>query len=445
MRVKGGAQLRNRKRPVSIILYPLLIYPLPFTLHPLPFNLYTLHFQVPMPRSSIYDILPPWSSRIRPYPPGKPIEEVERELGHTAIKLASNENPLGPSPKAQEAIRNYLNHIHFYPDGSGYYLRKKLAEIHGLPPEQIILGAGSTDLIELVAKTFLSGSADEAITSESAFYMYRLAIEDMGAGLVQTPMRDLTFDLAAIAHAITARTKVVYLGNPNNPTGTIFTAEELDRFLAAIPPRVLVVLDEAYFEYVQRPDYSHSVDCVRAGKNLLVLRTFSKVHGLAGIRLGYGMGHPELIECLQRIRSPFNASSLAQVAGMAALDDTEHVAKVGGEQPPGDEIFDRRVDARGSALHAFRRELPAGRYRPGLRRRLHPFAARRHHRAAHEALRFPHLSARDGGKTRGKRAVSGSAANACSEDSRRHTVDSRQGQVERGLSRSRGFSMTQCW
>ena len=279
-----------------------------------------------MPRTPIYDILPPWSSRIRPYPPGKPIEEVERELGRTAIKLASNENPLGPSPKAQEAIRNYLEHIHIYPDGGGYYLRKRLAEIQGLSSDQIILGAGSTDLIELVAKTFLSG-ADEALTSESAFYMYRLAIEDMGAGLVQVPMRDLTFDLPAIAHAVTARTKVVYLGNPNNPTGTMFTAEELDRFLAAIPARILVVLDEAYFEYVERPDYSHSIDSVRAGKNFLVLRTFSKVHGLAGLRLGYGMGHPELIECLQRIRSPFNASSLAQVAGLAALDDREHIAR----------------------------------------------------------------------------------------------------------------------
>jgi len=279
-----------------------------------------------MPRTPIYDILPPWSSRIRPYPPGKPIEEVERELGRTAIKLASNENPLGPSPKAREAIRNYLEHIHIYPDGGGYYLRKRLAEIQGLSLDQIILGAGSTDLIELVAKTFLSG-ADEAITSESAFYMYRLAIEDMGAGLVQAPMRDLTFDLPAIAHAVTARTKVVYLGNPNNPTGTMFTAGELDRFLAALPARILVVLDEAYFEYAERPDYSHSIDAVRAGKNLLVLRTFSKVHGLAGMRLGYGMGHPELIECLQRIRSPFNASSVAQVAGLAALGDQEHIAR----------------------------------------------------------------------------------------------------------------------
>jgi len=279
-----------------------------------------------MARFSIEDILPPWSARIRPYPPGKPIEEVERELGRTAVKLASNENPLGPSPKAQEAIRKYLENLHFYPDGGGYYLRRKLSEMHGLSMEQLILGAGSTDLIELVGKTFLQ-PGDEAITSESAFYMYRLAIEDMGASLVQTPMRDLTFDLPAIAHVISRRTKVVYLGNPNNPTGTMFTAGELDQFLDAIPPRVLVVLDEAYYEYVQRPDYSHSVDRVREGRNILVLRTFSKVHGLAGLRLGYGMGHPELIAALHRIRSPFNASSVAQVAGLAALSDQEHVAR----------------------------------------------------------------------------------------------------------------------
>jgi histidinol-phosphate aminotransferase len=279
-----------------------------------------------MPRSIIYDILPPWSSHIRPYPPGKPVEEVERELGRTAIKLASNENPLGPSPKAQEAIQRHLSRIHSYPDGSGYYLRRKLAEIHQLKMDQIILGAGSTELMELAAKTFL-GSGDEAVTSESAFYMYRLAIEDMGAGVVATPMRESTFDLPAMAHAITQKTKLVYIGNPNNPTGTMFTAEALNSFLDAIPPQVLVVLDEAYYEYVQRPDYSRSVDCVRAARNLLVLRTFSKVHGLAGLRLGYGMGHRELIECLNRIRSPFNASSLAQVAGLAALEDHEHVAR----------------------------------------------------------------------------------------------------------------------
>jgi histidinol-phosphate aminotransferase len=296
-------------------LTTLILYPSTFTLYPLT-----------MPRSIIYDILPSWSSRIRPYPPGKPVEEVELELGRTVIKLASNRNPLGPSPKAQDAVRHHLNRIHSYPDGSGYYLRRKLAEIHQLKIDQIILGAGSTELMELVAKTFLS-SGDEAVTSESAFYMYRLAIEDMGAGVVTTPMRESTFDLAAMAHAITQKTKLVYLGNPNNPTGTMFTAEALNRFLDAIPPQVLVVLDEAYYEYVQRPDYSRSVDCVRAGRNLLVLRTFSKVHGLAGLRLGYGMGHRELIECLNRLRSPFNASSLAQVAGLAALEDREHVVR----------------------------------------------------------------------------------------------------------------------
>src|SRR6516164_7922720 len=279
-----------------------------------------------MRRTHLNELLPPWVNRIRPYPPGKPIEEVERELGHPAIKLASNENPLGPSPKALEAIRGDLQRVHFYPDGSGYYLRKKLAEIQGLDMSQIILGAGATDLIELVGKTFLTGG-DEGITSESAFYIYRLAIEEMGAALVQTPMRHLTFDLAAIAHAVTHRTKVIYLGNPNNPTGTMFTADALDRLLDTLPPRVLVVLDEAYYDYVQRPDYSRSLACVREGKNVLVLRTFSKVHGLAGLRIGYGMGHAELIEALNRVRSPFNANRLAQTAALAALDDRDHVAR----------------------------------------------------------------------------------------------------------------------
>src|SRR5690242_6093183 len=166
-----------------------------------------------MPRANVNELLPTWSSRIRPYPPGKPIEEVERELGRTAVKLASNENPLGPSPKALEAIRNSLNKVYLYPDGSGYYLREKLAGLHSLDMKQVILGAGSTDLIELAGKTFLS-AGDEGITSESAFYIYRLAIEEMGAGLMQTPLKDMVFDLVAIARSITQRTKVIYLGNP---------------------------------------------------------------------------------------------------------------------------------------------------------------------------------------------------------------------------------------
>ncbi len=279
-----------------------------------------------MPRYSIEEILHPWSKRIRPYPPGKPIEEVERELGRRAIKLASNENPLGPSPKAVEAIQESMAGIHRYPDGAGYYLRQRLAELHELDMDQIILGAGSTDLIELAAKTFLS-AGDEGITSESAFYIYRLAVEEMGAGLALAPMRDMTVDLAAIARAVTPRTKVIYLGNPNNPTGTMFTASELDRFLDSISPRLLVVLDEAYYDYVGRPDYSHSLNYVHEGRNVLVLRTFSKVHGLAGLRIGYGCGHAELIAALNRIRSPFNANMLAQAAALAALDDREHVLR----------------------------------------------------------------------------------------------------------------------
>jgi histidinol-phosphate aminotransferase len=276
-------------------------------------------------RFSINELLPPWVTRIRPYPPGKPIEEVERELGHTAVKLASNENPLGPSPRALEALRNSLDRANFYPDGGGYYLRQKLAELQQLDMSQIILGSGSTDLIELVAKTFLT-AGDQGITSQSAFYIYRLAIEEMGAELIQTPLRENAFDLAAIAHAVTQRTKVIYIANPNNPTGRMVTADDMDRFLGALPPRVLVVLDEAYYEYVRDPDYSHSLDYVRNGRNVLVLRTFSKVYGLAGLRLGYGMGNPELIEALNRVRSPFNANSLAQAAGLAAIDDQEHVA-----------------------------------------------------------------------------------------------------------------------
>ena len=277
-------------------------------------------------RFSINELLPPWVMRIRPYPPGKPIEEVERELGHSAVKLASNENPLGPSPGALEALRNSLDRANFYPDGGGYYLRQKLAEIRQLDMSQVILGSGSTDLIELVAKTFLTG-ADQGITSQSSFYIYRLAIEEMGAELIQTPLRENAYDLAAIAHAVTQRTKIIYIANPNNPTGRMVTADDMDRFLDALPPRVLVVLDEAYYEYVRDPNYSHSLDYVRNGRNVLVLRTFSKVYGLAGLRLGYGMGHPELIEALNRVRSPFNANSLAQAAGLAALDDQEHVAR----------------------------------------------------------------------------------------------------------------------
>lgn len=276
-----------------------------------------------MSKLSISSFAPPWVSRIQPYPTGKPIEEVERELGHSAIKLASNENPLGPSPQALEAIRRSLDRVHLYPDSGGYELRRKLAELLQLEMNQIILGAGSTGLIELAAKTFLSGG-DHGIASESSFLIYRLAIQKAAAGLTLVPLKGMTIDLTAIRRAITPRTKVVFLANPNNPTGTSFTAERFDAFLDAIPPHVLVVLDEAYYDYAS-PGYSRSLDLVRAGRNVLVLRTFSKVYGLAGLRLGYGCGHPDLIESLNRIRAPFNTSRPAQAAALAALEDREYV------------------------------------------------------------------------------------------------------------------------
>lgn len=279
-----------------------------------------------MKRIPIHELLPPWASRLRPYPAGKPIEEVERELGHGAIKLASNENPLGPSPKALEALRHSLPRTNLYPDSAGYYLRRKLAEVHQLEMSQIVLGAGSTDLIEVAARTFLS-PGDQGITSQSAFFIYRSAIAVMGGEPAEPPLRGGRLDLAAMAHAVTERTKVIYIANPNNPTGTMIPAEDLDRFLDAVPPRVLVVLDEAYYEYVREPNYSRSLEYVRRGRNVLVLRTFSKVYGLAGLRLGYGIGHPELIDALHLVRSVFNTSSAAQAAGIAALDDTEHVAR----------------------------------------------------------------------------------------------------------------------
>jgi histidinol-phosphate aminotransferase len=274
----------------------------------------------------IDELVTPCCRHLRPYPPGKPIEEVERELGHQAIKLASNENPLGPSPLALEAVRRCLQRASFYPDGGGYYLRRKLAKLHQTSMSQVILGAGSTELIELAAKSCVA-PGDEVVISESSFYIYETATLSMGGRLVKVPMRDLTCDLEAMARAVTPRTKIVYLANPNNPTGTLFRADEFERFLGTVPARTLVVLDEAYCDYVDTPDYSRSLSEVKAGKNVLVLRTFSKVHGLAGLRIGYAVGCEELIEVLNRVRSPFNASSVAQAAALAALDDDEHVAR----------------------------------------------------------------------------------------------------------------------
>ena len=270
--------------------------------------------------------IPQYIEEIDPYIPGKPIEEVERELGLTAVKLASNENPLGPSPLAIEAARRALAESHRYPDGGSYYLREALASQLGVPRENIIVGNGSTDVIHLAASVLL-GPGESAVTSEGSFPLYYIAIEKMGANLIAVPQKNYGFDLDAIARAVQGDTKVIYIANPNNPTGSVFDADAFETFLKKIPTEILVVLDEAYYEYVELNNYSRSLELIRAEKNILVLRTFSKVYGLAGLRVGYGMGPVELIEAMDKVRLPFPVSGVAQAAALAALDDKEHVRR----------------------------------------------------------------------------------------------------------------------
>jgi histidinol-phosphate aminotransferase len=270
--------------------------------------------------------VPEFLLQIQPYIPGKPIEEVERELGITAIKLASNENPLGPSPLAMEAIRRAVAEVNRYPDGPAYYLRQRLARHLGIAPEDLVFGNGSSELIMLSAQAFLR-EGEEGLTSAVTFPMYAMAILGAGARLVQVPLHEDAIDLDAIAAAVTPQTRVVYLANPNNPTGTWFTAADFETFLDRLPEELLVVLDEAYFEYAETPGYSRSLDLVRQGRNVLVLRTFSKVYGLAGLRMGYGIARPEILAAIERVRHPFNTSRVAQEGAQAALDDHEHVRR----------------------------------------------------------------------------------------------------------------------
>ncbi len=264
---------------------------------------------------------------ISPYVPGKPVEELERELGISgSIKLASNENPLGPSPKAVTAIRKALEGLNRYPDGSGFYLSRALAKQLGVEPGQIILGNGSNELIELAVRTFLQ-PGDEAVSADPSFVVYRMITQAAGGTNVVVPCKDLRHDLDAMAERITDRTRIVFIANPNNPTGTMNTREEMDRFLARVPDHVLVAVDEAYFEYVTRADYPDSLDYLKEGRNIIALRTFSKIYGLAGLRIGYGITKPEIAELMNKVRQPFNTNSLAQAGALAALADRKHVEK----------------------------------------------------------------------------------------------------------------------
>jgi histidinol-phosphate aminotransferase len=240
------------------------------------------------------------------------------------IQLGSNENPWGPSPLALAAAQKTLADSHRYPDATGLPLREALVKKHGVPTDNIILGAGSTELIDLAARITLH-PGDCGVTSHGSFLLYSLAIRAAGARLLEIPLRDYAYDLDAVASNLPPEAKIVYLANPNNPTGTLFTADEFDSFLARVPHNVLVVIDEAYFEYVQRADYSRSIAVALARPNVIVLRTFSKVYGLAGLRIGYGIGPADLLGKMNNLRSPFSTSGVAQAAALAALEDRDHV------------------------------------------------------------------------------------------------------------------------
>jgi len=275
------------------------------------------------------DLSPAYVRSIAPYQPGKPISELAREMGldeAKIIKLASNENPRGIGPRTRAAIEGSLKELARYPDGNGFELKQALARRYGVDMAQIVLGNGSNDVLELVSLAFL-GPGRSAVYSQHAFAVYPLATQARGARSIVTPAKDYGHDLDAMGAAIEADTQVVWLANPNNPTGTLVSPERLEAFVRRVPERVLVVIDEAYNEYLQADLRADTVKWLRRHPNLIVTRTFSKAYGLAGLRVGYALSHPSVADLMNRVRQPFNVSSIALAAAAAALDDMEFVAR----------------------------------------------------------------------------------------------------------------------
>jgi histidinol-phosphate aminotransferase len=271
-------------------------------------------------------LVPEWIRTLTPYPPGMPIEELERALGISgSIKLASNENPLGPSPRALAAIAAALPTLHRYPDGSAFYLTRRLAERLGVSVDELLVGNGSNEIIELVVRTFLR-PRDEAVMAAQAFIIYQTVVQAAGGTPRVVPLRDFTHDLEAMAEAVTPRTRLVFVANPNNPTGTVVGRQAWKAFLGALPREVIVVADDAYAEYVEDPDYPDTI-ADRADRLVVTLRTFSKLYGLAGLRIGYAVAPASLVEVMGRVRQPFNVNALALVGALAALDDHAHVRR----------------------------------------------------------------------------------------------------------------------
>ena len=281
------------------------------------------------------------------YEPGKPIEETARELGldpASIVKVASNENPLGPSPLAKEAIRIAAEQAHIYPDGGGHKLRGRIAEKLGFEISNIVLGNGSNEIIELLCHTFLNRDA-ELIAAKHAFVVYKLMASLFGAKYIEVDDPDFIHDLDAMATAITENTRLVFIANPNNPTGTQVTQEAIDAFVERLPPHVIAVFDEAYFEFLDTPP--DVLKHIRAGKNVIVLRTCSKIHGLAALRIGYGIAPESITALLQKARQPFNTNALAQAAALAALDDEEHISKTKAINRQGLDFYEQAFTERG--------------------------------------------------------------------------------------------------
>lgn len=264
---------------------------------------------------------PPYILSVMPYSPGKPMEELEREYGLArTIKLASNENPLPPSPKVADAIGRALSRLNRYPDGSGYYLVRKLSEKFRVKPENIVLGSGSDDIIGMLTRALLY-PGDEVIMTRPSFAMYDIMTRVSNARPVYVPLQSLAVDLDAVSGAISDKTRMIFLTNPHNPTGTAFSSTRFAAFLQDIPENIVVVLDEAYVEFARDPSCADSLDFLDENRPLVALRTFSKIYGLAGLRVGYGFMPAEMVDLMNRVRQPFNVSSIAQAAAMAALDD----------------------------------------------------------------------------------------------------------------------------
>ena len=263
---------------------------------------------------------------MKPYSPGKPIWEVQKELGiNEVVKLASNENPLGASPKAKEAIVNFLSEIHRYPDANTTRLREAIGEHYNINEEQIIIGNGADELITLISETFLEAD-DEIIVPSPSFSEYEFGANLMSAKVVKILLTEkFEYDLNSILHAITDKTKLIYLCSPNNPTGTYIKKDALDHFFKQLPRKVMVVFDDAYSHFATKEDYTNGIEYVKNGNSIIVIQTFSKVFGLAGVRVGYGISLAEIINCIHKVREPFNVNTLAQVAAEAALKDDEHL------------------------------------------------------------------------------------------------------------------------